>query len=76
MSLHLKISLIDMLYDKSLRITSAVKSDMGAGTIANLQSNDAAKLWSLVLYLHVVWNGEATGGSRRYQLRRRGHVGA
>eukprot|EP00198_Chlamydomonas_reinhardtii_P014120 XP_001703457.1 ABC transporter, multidrug resistance associated protein [Chlamydomonas reinhardtii] len=57
MSLHLKISLIDMLYDKSLRITSAVKSDMGAGTIANLQSNDAAKLWSLVLYLHVVWNG-------------------
>ncbi|KAG2450119.1 hypothetical protein HYH02_000222 [Chlamydomonas schloesseri] len=57
MSLHLKISLIDMLYDKSLRITSAVKADMGTGTIANLQSNDAAKLWSLVLYLHVVWNG-------------------
>ncbi|KAG2442750.1 hypothetical protein HXX76_002831 [Chlamydomonas incerta] len=57
MSLHLKISLIDMLYEKSLRITSAVKADMGTGTIANLQSNDAAKLWSLVLYLHVVWNG-------------------
>ncbi|GIL43241.1 hypothetical protein Vafri_1038 [Volvox africanus] len=57
MSLHLKIALIDMIYDKSLRITSAVKSDMGTGTIVNLQSNDTAKLWSLVLYLHVIWNG-------------------
>lgn len=57
MSLHLKISLVDMLYDKSLRITSAVRSDMGSGAIVNLQSNDAAKLWGLVLYLHVVWNG-------------------
>ncbi|GLC35697.1 hypothetical protein PLESTB_000485000 [Pleodorina starrii] len=57
MSLHLKIALIDMIYDKSLRITSAVKADMGAGAIVNLQSNDTAKLWSLVLYMHVIWNG-------------------
>ncbi|GIL72743.1 hypothetical protein Vretimale_4441 [Volvox reticuliferus] len=57
MSLHLKIALIDMIYDKSLRVTSSVKSEMGTGAIVNLQSNDTAKLWSLVLYLHVIWNG-------------------
>ncbi|GFR41153.1 hypothetical protein Agub_g1817 [Astrephomene gubernaculifera] len=57
MSLHLKIALIDLVYDKCLRITTAVRSEMGTGAIVNLQSNDVAKLWSTVLYLHVIWNG-------------------
>ena len=46
-----------MLYAKSLRITSSVKSDMGVGPIVNLQSNDASKIWNLPMYLHIVWNG-------------------
>ncbi|MEW5309623.1 MAG: hypothetical protein WDW38_001500 [Sanguina aurantia] len=57
MSLHLKIDMIQLLYEKSVRVTSAVKSDMGVGAIVNLQSNDAAKLWGMPLFLHIVWNG-------------------
>jgi ATP-binding cassette subfamily C (CFTR/MRP) protein 1 len=55
--LHLKTELVDMLYSKSLRITQAAKSEMGAGAVVNLQSNDAAKLWSLPQYLHMLWSG-------------------
>lgn len=29
----------------------------GVGPIMNLQSNDAAKLWSLPSYIHMIWNG-------------------
>lgn len=56
-SMQLKAQLVQMLYRKSLRITSAVKSEKGVGTIANLQSNDASKLWSLPNYLHIIWSG-------------------
>ena len=49
--------MIQMLYEKSTRITGGVKSDMGVGSIVNLQSNDASKIWNLSLYLHIVWNG-------------------
>ena len=57
MSLHLKTAMIQMIYAKSLRITSGVKSNMGVGSIVNLQSNDASKIWNMPLYLHIVWNG-------------------
>lgn len=57
MSLHIKVNMITMLYDKSLRITSGVKAEMGVGSILNLQSNDASKIWNLPMYLHIVWNG-------------------
>ena len=40
--LHMKTELVDMLYSKSLRMTSSAKTDVGTGTIVNLQSNDAA----------------------------------
>ena len=53
--MHMKISLISTLYQKSLKITSSVRSGLGVGPIVNLQSNDAAKLWNLVPYLHVFW---------------------
>lgn len=36
-----QISLVDALYRKSLRVSSATKGDMGVGKIVNLQSNDA-----------------------------------
>jgi hypothetical protein len=49
--------MIDMLYRKSLKVTSAVRGAFGVGAIVNLQSNDASKIWSLPQYLHVVWNG-------------------
>lgn len=56
-SIHLKAQLVQMIYRKSLRITSAVKSGKGVGAIVNLQSNDASKLWSLPSYLHIIWSG-------------------
>lgn len=52
-----QVDMVEMIYRKSLRITSAVRSEMGVGSIVNLQSNDAAKIWSLPLFLHVIWNG-------------------
>ena len=55
--LHLKTELVDLLYKKSLRMSAAAKAEMGAGAVVNLQSNDAAKLWSLPQYLHMLWSG-------------------
>ncbi len=46
-----------MLYTKMLRLSSAVKGSMGVGAIVNLQSNDAAKIWALPQYMHVLWSG-------------------
>ena len=46
----MQVGLIDMLYAKSLRITSSVRSTYGVGSIVNLQSNDAAKLYNLAQY--------------------------
>lgn len=57
MSLHTKTQLLEALYRKSLRVSSAVKAALGVGPIVNLQSNDAAKLWTMPTYLHMVWNG-------------------
>jgi ATP-binding cassette subfamily C (CFTR/MRP) protein 1 len=57
MSLHTKTQLLEMIYRKSLRVSGAVKAALGVGPIVNLQSNDAAKLWTLPTYLHMVWNG-------------------
>ncbi|WIA42403.1 hypothetical protein OEZ86_008404 [Tetradesmus obliquus] len=57
MSLHTKTQLLEMIYRKSLRVSSAVKAALGVGPIVNLQSNDAAKLWTMPTYLHMVWNG-------------------
>lgn len=54
-ALHMKVSLVHTLYLKSLRITSSVRSGLGVGPIVNLQSNDAAKLWNMIPYLHVFW---------------------
>lgn len=51
----MKVSLVHTLYLKSLRITSSVRSGLGVGPIVNLQSNDAAKLWNMIPYLHVFW---------------------
>lgn len=56
-SLFLKSSLIQFLYTKSLRLSLRAKAELGQGMIANLQSNDAAKLWNLAQYGHVIWSG-------------------
>ena len=56
-SVLLQISLVDMLYRKSLQISAASKGRMGVGAIVNLQSNDASKLWGMAQYLHIIWAG-------------------
>ena len=53
---QVKTQLVGTLYDKSLRIDSSEKSSMGVGAIVNLQSNDAAKLYKLPQYLHMLWS--------------------
>lgn len=53
----IQASLVCMLYDKMLKLSSAVKGEMGVGAIVNLQSNDAAKIWALPQYMHVLWSG-------------------
>eukprot|EP00889_Picochlorum_renovo_P004424 jgi/Picre1/31454/NNA_006806.t1 len=55
--LHLKTGLVNSLYEKSLRLAAGKVSDLGVGSIVNLQSNDAAKLWKLPQYLHMIWSG-------------------
>jgi hypothetical protein len=61
MSLHVKTQLLEMLYSKALRISGAVKSAMGVGPIVNLQSNDAAKIWAMPSYAHMVGRGVGGG---------------
>ena len=53
----MQVGLIDMLYCKSLRVSSSAKAGLGVGSIVNLQSNDASKLWNLPQYLHMLWSG-------------------
>jgi ABC transporter transmembrane region len=55
--LHVKAALIQALYAKSLRVSMPAKNELGGGAIANLQSNDANKLWTLANYGHVLWSG-------------------
>ncbi len=55
----IQVDVIEMMYEKALRITHGVKSKMGVGSIVNLQSNDGSKIWNLPQYLHIVWNGPA-----------------
>ena len=56
-TLFVKASLIQALYEKCLRISIPAKNALGGGSISNLQSNDAAKLWMLPNYGHVLWSG-------------------
>lgn len=52
-----QVGLVDCLYRKCLRISCATRTAQGAGRLVNLQSNDAAKLWGLPVYAHVLWSG-------------------
>lgn len=54
--LFIKSSLVQFLYHKSLRLSVAAKADMGSGFINNLQSNDAAKIWNIPNFGHVLWS--------------------
>ena len=52
----MQAQLIDLIFRKSLRITSATKGSRGVGAIVNLQSNDGSKIWELIPYLHAMWS--------------------
>jgi ATP-binding cassette subfamily C (CFTR/MRP) protein 1 len=56
-SLQIKASLVHALYTKLLRLSLPAKTTLGGGSIANLQSNDAAKLWNLPQFGHILWSG-------------------
>ncbi|KAK9817530.1 hypothetical protein WJX74_009211 [Apatococcus lobatus] len=56
LELRTKAQLIDLIFRKSLKITSATKGSRGVGAIVNLQSNDGSKIWELIPYLHAMWS--------------------
>jgi ATP-binding cassette, subfamily C (CFTR/MRP), member 1 len=70
-ALHLKSALIQYLYDKCLRLSLPAKAALGQGKVTNLQSNDAAKLFSLPQYGHVIWSGPFQVRLRRVSLQHR-----
>lgn len=45
-----------MLYHKSLRLGVDVRNARGVGTVVNLQSNDASKVWMMPVHIHTLWN--------------------
>jgi len=55
--LRVKVSTIHLVYAKLLRLSNAERSEMGAGQITNLQSNDTSKLYNIPQYLHMIWSG-------------------
>ena len=54
--LHLKAQLVDCLFARALRCSVAARDRRSTGAVANLMSNDAAKLFGLPQYLHMVWS--------------------
>ena len=52
----IKTGLIDAIFKKSLRVSGAVRGEMGIGKIVNLQSNDGSKLWGTAQFLHQIWS--------------------
>jgi len=55
-SLHSRAALVDALYAKALRVSAAARDARGSGAVANLMSNDAAKIWALPSYIHMLWS--------------------
>ena len=53
-ALHVKTGLLDMLYQKSLRMGVDVRNARGVGTVVNLQSNDASKVWMMPVHIHTL----------------------
>ncbi len=43
-----------MLYQKSLRLGVDVRNARGVGTVVNLQSNDASKVWMMPVHIHTL----------------------
>lgn len=55
-SLHVKVDLMDMLYQKSLRVSVDVRNTRGIGAMLNLQSNDASNVWQMPVNVHTLWS--------------------
>ena len=55
-AVHAQGELLDMLYQKSLRLGIDVRNARGIGTVVNLQSNDASKVWMMPVHIHTLWN--------------------
>ena len=53
---HLKAALVDTLFTSALHLSAAARDGTGSGPVATLLSNDAAKLWALPQYLHMLWS--------------------
>ena len=56
MCAYMQVELLDMLYQKSLRLGTDVRNARGIGTVINLQSNDAHKVWMVLVHLDMLWN--------------------
>ena len=63
----MQVDLLDMLYQKSLRLGIDVRNARGVGTVVNLQSNDANKVWMMPVHIHTLWNSPFQVGSQLQQ---------
>lgn len=54
--LRLKAQLVDALFARALRCSVSARDRRSAGAVANLMSNDAAKIFGLPQYLHMIWS--------------------
>lgn len=71
--LALKAQLVDCLFARALRCSVAARDRRSTGAVANLMSNDAAKLFGLPQYLHMIWSApfQVRGGGRDWKERER-----
>ena len=69
-ALGIKAALVQFVYDKSLKISLRSKAVLGSGVVNNLQSNDAAKIWNIPQYGHVLWSAPFQVGPSRYNSSR------
>lgn len=51
-----QVGVLDTIYRKSLRLSVDVRNARGIGTVVNLQSNDASKVWMMPTIIHMLWN--------------------
>lgn len=54
--LRLKAQLVDTLFARALTCSVSARDGRSTGAVANLMSNDAAKIFGLPQYLHMIWS--------------------
>lgn len=65
---RIRAGLINSIYQKALKISSAVKKELTAGEIVNLMAVDANRFFDLLPNFHIIWSGPVIIGICIYFL--------